>query len=152
MAYRVCILLLQYSIVYICSWLLSFGSRNLIVVVINSLFATFADLHVCKFAMFADLYSYTHAYCLFVLLNEAITIVFGSHCAHALSVWLFVFYIRFTGKKIQRVENCTSKMVPQVHCVPKKCGTWGFVCGKQRVKCVCWTCCKLWQFSVILTL
>ena len=41
----------------------------------NSLFATFADLHVRKRAKFADLHSYTHAYCPFVLLNEAITIV-----------------------------------------------------------------------------
>ena len=56
---------------------------------INSLFATFADLHVRKRATFADLHSYTHAYCSFVLLNEAITIVFGSHCLHALLIWLF---------------------------------------------------------------
>ena len=49
----------------------------------------FTDLHVRKRATFADLHSYTHAYCSFVLLNEAITIVFGSHCLHALSIWLF---------------------------------------------------------------
>ena len=54
-----------------------------------SLFATFADLHVRKRATFADLHIYTHAYCSFVLLNEAITIVFGSHCPHALLIWLF---------------------------------------------------------------
>ena len=53
-------------------------------VAINSLFATFADLHVRKRAMFADLHSYTHAYGSFVLLNEVITIVFGLHCLHAL--------------------------------------------------------------------
>ena len=48
----------------------------------------FADLHVRKLATFADLHSYmyTHAYCSFVLLNEAISIVSGSHCAHALLI------------------------------------------------------------------
>ena len=55
----------------------------------NSLFATFADLHVRKRATFAALHSYTHAYCSFVLLNDAITTVFGSHCLHALLIWLF---------------------------------------------------------------
>ena len=44
---------------------------------LNSLFATFANLHVRTRATFADLHSYTHAYCSFVLLSEAITIVFG---------------------------------------------------------------------------
>ena len=53
--------------------------HNNILLCINSLFATFADLHVRKLATFADLHSYTHAYCSFVLLNEAITIVYGSH-------------------------------------------------------------------------
>ena len=77
----------------------------------NSLFATFADLHVRKVVTFANLHSYIHAYCSFVLLNEAITIVSGSHCAHAL-IWPFGFFIRFTGKKIQRVENSTSKIAP----------------------------------------
>ena len=47
-------------------------------IVINSLFATFADLHVRKVARFANLHSYTHAYCSFVSLNEAIPIVSGS--------------------------------------------------------------------------
>ena len=60
-----------------------------VVLPINSLFATFADLHVRKRATFADLHSYTHAYCSFALLNEAITIVFGLHCLHALLIWLF---------------------------------------------------------------
>ena len=59
----------------------------------NSLFAMFANLHVRKLATFADLHSYTHTYCLFVLLNEAITIVSGSHCAHALLIWLFCFFL-----------------------------------------------------------
>ena len=72
---------------------------------LNSLFATFADLHVCKVATFANLHSYTHAYCSNVLLKEAIPIVSGSHCAHALLIWLFGFSRRFTGKKIQRVEK-----------------------------------------------
>ena len=68
----------------------------------NSLFATFADLHVRKVATFANLHSYTHAYCSFVVLNEAIPIVSGSHFAqYALLIWLFGFSIRFTGKKIQ---------------------------------------------------
>ena len=52
------------------------------------MFATFADLHVRKRATFADLHSYTHAYGSFILLNEAITIVFGSHSRHALSICL----------------------------------------------------------------
>ena len=56
---------------------------------LNSLFATFADLHVRKRATFADLHSYTHAYGSFVLLSEAITIVFGSHCLHALLICPF---------------------------------------------------------------
>ena len=55
-------------------------------VLLNSLFATFADLHVRKDATFADLHSYTHAYCSFILLNEAIPIVSGSHSAHALFI------------------------------------------------------------------
>ena len=57
---------------------------------LNSLFATFADMHVRKLAKLADLHSYAHAYCSFVLLNEAITTVSGSHCAqYALLIWLF---------------------------------------------------------------
>ena len=56
---------------------------------LNSLFATFANLHVRKHATFADLHSFTLAYCSFILLNEAITVVFGSHCLHALLIWLF---------------------------------------------------------------
>ena len=89
---------------------------------VNSLFATFADLHVRKFAKFANLHSYTHAYIVhFILLNEAITImiVSGSHCPHALLIWLFGISIRFTGKKIQGVENSTSKMVPKFQCASK---------------------------------
>ena len=59
----------------------------------NSLFATFADLHVRKLATFADLHSYTHTYCSVVLLlNEAITIISASHCAHALFIRLFGFF------------------------------------------------------------
>ena len=42
------------------------------IVLVNSLFTTFADLHVRKVATFANLHSYTHTYCSFVLLNEAI--------------------------------------------------------------------------------
>ena len=84
-----------------------------------TLFATFADLHVRKDATFANLHSYTHAYCSFVVLNEAIPIVSGSHCGHALLICLFGFSIRFTGKKIQRVENSASKLVPQCQCTPK---------------------------------
>ena len=42
----------------------------------------FADLHVRKLATFADLHSYTHTHCSFILLSEAITIVSGSHCVH----------------------------------------------------------------------
>ena len=60
-----------------------------------------------------NLHSYTHAYCSYALLNEAIPIVSGSHCAHALLIWLFGFSIRFTGKKIQRVEN--SILLPKWH-------------------------------------
>ena len=82
--------------------------------VVNSLFATFADLHVRKHATFPVLHSYTHAYCSFVLLNEAITIVSGSHCAHALLIWLWgggVFPYDLQEEHIQRVENNTSKGV-----------------------------------------
>ena len=69
-----------------CANLLTAGFReNLIhtgstsqLVLVNSLFATFADLH-----------RYTHAYGSFILLNEAITIGFGSHCLHALLMCLF---------------------------------------------------------------
>ena len=75
---------------------------------LNSLFATFADLHVRKLTTFADLHSYTQAYCSFVLLNEAITIVSGSHCAHG---WHFGFCIRFTGKKYSELKI--------VHVLPK---------------------------------
>ena len=64
-------------------------SNDLLHLIINSLFATIADLHVRKRATFADLHSYTHAYGSFILLNEAITIVFGSHCLHAFSICLF---------------------------------------------------------------
>ena len=64
-------------------------TQSCIVKTLNSLFATFADLHVRKRATFADLHSYTHAYCPFVLLNEAITIALGLHCLHALLIWLF---------------------------------------------------------------
>ena len=102
---------------------------------LNSLFATFADLHVRKRATLADLHSYTHTYCSFVLLNEAITIVFGSHCLHALLIWLFgIFHIRFTGKKIQRVEHSTSKCRPNSSVPENNVAHGGFVLGKQRVK------------------
>ena len=81
---------------------------------LNSLFATFADLHVRKDATFAEvLHSYTHAYCSFILLNEAIPIVSGSHSAHALLISVLGSWIRFAGKKIQLVlkifqlQNCT---------------------------------------------
>ena len=67
---------------------------------INSLFATFADLHIRKRATFTNLHSSTHAYCSFLLLNEAITIVFGSYCPHALLTWFLEFSIQFTDKKI----------------------------------------------------
>ena len=63
------------------------SSKNLI---INSLFAMFADLYVRKDATFADLHSYTHTYCSFILLNEAIPIVSCSHSAHALFIWFVV--------------------------------------------------------------
>ena len=59
---------------------------------INSLFAPFADLHVRKLATFADLHSYTHTYYSFVLLNETITIVSGSHCAHVLLISLAFWF------------------------------------------------------------
>ena len=86
-----------------------------------TLFATFADLHVRKLATFTNVHSYTHAYCSFVLLNEAITIVSGSHCAHALLICFFssVFVIRFTGKIIQQAESSTSKMATQSQCATK---------------------------------
>ena len=75
---------------------------------------------------------YTQAYCSFVLLNEAITIVSGSHCAHG---WHFGFCIRFTGKKIQRVENstCTSKMAPNSSEPQNNVAHGGLERGKQRV-------------------
>ena len=59
-----------------------------------TLFATFADLHVRKVATFANLHSHTHAYCSFVLLNEATPIVSGSHCAHAFGFFVFPYNLR----------------------------------------------------------
>ena len=61
---------------------------------INSLFATFADRHVRKRATFADLHSYTHAYGSFILLSEAITIVFWfalSVCVMDFPFWNFPY-------------------------------------------------------------
>ena len=62
---------------------------------INSLFATFANLHVRKRATFADLHSYTHAYCSFVLLIEAITKCWFwlalSACVINLAFWNFPY-------------------------------------------------------------
>ena len=101
----------------------------------NSLFATFADLHVHKVATWANLHSYTHAYCSFVLLNEASPIVSGSHCEHALLIWVFGFSIRYTGKKIQWVEKeYFQKWCPNSSALQNNVAHRGFVCGKQRVK------------------
>ena len=72
---------------------------------LNSLFATFANLH-----------SYTHAYCSFVLLNEAIPIVSGSHCAHALLVliWLLVLQVkRYSELKIVLPKWRPNSSAPQ---------------------------------------
>ena len=101
-----------------------------------TLFATFADLHVRKVATFANLHSYTHAYCSFVLLNEAQWNVSGSHCAHAWLIWLFGFSIRFTGKKIQRVEKkYFQNWCPNSSALQNNVAHRGFVRDKQRVKC-----------------
>ena len=85
-------------------------------VFINSLFGTFADLHVRKNATFADLYSYTHAYCLFILLNEAIPIVSGSHNTHAFIYIDLGLWIQFTGKKIQLVKHYLQNCAPIPEC------------------------------------
>ena len=99
---------------------------------VNSLFATFANLHVRKRATFADLQctvGVTHAY-VFIhsLLNEAITIVFGSHCLHALFrvMPFWSFSIQFTGKKIQRVKHSSLLNVAPNSSVPQnRYGTRG---------------------------
>ena len=73
----------------------------------------FANLHVRKDATFANFHSHTHAYCSFVLLNEAIPMIVSG---------AFFFPIRFTGKKIWRVENNknnTSKWHPNSSTPPK---------------------------------
>ena len=97
---------------------------------INSLFATFADLHIRNLPSLPICTSVNlpcspiavipmaiiHSYC---SMTRSITIVSGSHCAHALLIWLFGFSIIFTGKKILRVDsNSISKMVPQFQCAP----------------------------------
>ena len=85
------------------------------------LFATFANLHVRKLAMFADLHSYTHTYCSFILLNEAITICCFcfAQCTCVINLAFGFFSIQFTGKNIQQVENSTSKMAPPIPVCPK---------------------------------
>ena len=86
---------------------------------LNSLFATFADLHDRKVATFANLRSYTHAYCSFVLLNEAISIVSGSHCAHELLIWLFGFPYDLQVKRYSELKKVLPRMAPQFQCAPK---------------------------------
>ena len=85
------------------------------------LFATFANLHVRKLAMFADLHSYTHTYCSFILLNEAITICCFcfAPCTCVINLAFGFFSIQFTSKNIQQVENSTSKMAPPIPVCPK---------------------------------
>ena len=86
---------------------------------VNSLFATFADLHVRKVAKFANLHSYTHAYCSFILPQWSDSHCFWfalCACARALLIWLFWFVHGYDlqVKKIQRVEKSTSKMVAPI--------------------------------------
>ena len=103
----------------------------------NSLFATFADLHIRKLATFADSHSYTHTYCSFILLNDAITIVSVSHCAHALLIWLFGFFTYdlqlkiYSELKIVLPKWCPNSIAPQ-----NNVGHGRFVRGKQRVNVV----------------
>ena len=83
---------------------------------LNSLFATFADLHVRKRATFADLHSYTHAYCSFILLNEAITIVFGLHCLHALLICLFGIFHNLQVKRYSELNILLLYVAPIPMC------------------------------------
>ena len=77
----------------------------------------FADLHVRKRATFADLHSYTHAYCSFVLLNEAITIVLGSHCLHV--IWLFGILHTIYREKIYSELNIVLLNVTPIPVCPQ---------------------------------
>ena len=105
---------------------------------INSLFATFADLHVRKLATFADLHSYTHAYCSFILLNEAIKIVSGSHCPHAfILIWLFAYDLQL--KRNSELKIVLPKWHPKFSAL-QNVAHRGFVRGKQRVKHESCTC------------
>ena len=86
----------------------------------NSLFATFANLHVRKRATFADLHSYTHAYGSFILLNEAITIVFGfalSACVINMPFWNFPYNLqvkRYSELNIVLLNVAPIPVCPQI--------------------------------------
>ena len=77
-------------------------------------------------ATFADLLSYTHASCSFVQLNEAITIVSGSHCAPAFPYDLQV-------KRYSELKIVLPKWRPNSSVPPNNVAHGGFVRGKQRV-------------------
>ena len=80
------------------------------------------------FATFADLYSYTHAYCSFVLLNmKRLPLCLGLHSLLAILFAFLEFSIQFTGKKIQLVEHSTSKCRPNSNVPQNNVARGGFV-------------------------
>ena len=94
-----------------------------------------ANLHVRKRATFADLHCYTHTYCSFVLLNEAITIVFGSNCLHASLIWLFgILHYDLQVKRYCQLNIVLLNVAPIPVCPKIMWHTGGFVLGKQSVK------------------
>ena len=76
--------------------------------VFNSLFATFADLHVRKGATFANLQLYARLLFIHIVQWSDSHCFWFALCAYVINL-AFWFSIQFTGKKIQRVENSTSK-------------------------------------------
>ena len=103
----------------------------------NSLFATFADLHVCKLATFADLHSYTQAYCSLIAQwnkKAKFTIISSSHCPHALLIWLFgIFPYDLQVKWYSELKIVLPKCRPNSNVPQNNVAHGGFVRGKQRV-------------------
>ena len=73
-------------------------------------------------------------YCSFVLRNEAITIVSGSHCTCVINL-AFGFFHTIYRKKIQRLKIVFPKWSPNSRAPQNNVarGGGGGVCGKQRV-------------------
>ena len=80
-----------------------------------------------------------HSYC---SMKRLLKNVFGSHCPHALLTGLLECSIRFTCKKIQRVEHNTSECRPNSSVPQNNVAHGGYVLGKQRVKQIwaAWPC------------